>query len=244
MENIHIPTTQNVDIQYTIAGLGDRIVAQIIDLVILFGYSIFAIIVYYAVIDSLSDSDLFFPVAGTVLLFLPAFFYDLLCEVFLNGQSFGKKIMKIRVVKLNGSNPAFINYFLRWILKPIEVFFAYGSIALITILINGKGQRIGDLAGNTTVIKIKQTVKLEDIEVHKSSVIRELVFPQVNKLNDEDIRILMEVLNYGKNSDKNIYSEVLAKMTAKMEEKLNVKSDMNPEMFLYTILKDYEQVNS
>lgn len=243
MENLEIPTTQNVEIQYTIANLGDRIVSQIIDLVILFGYTLIAILIYTATADISSGSGLFFPVAFAVILFAPAFFYDFICEVFLNGQSFGKKIMKIKVVKLNGSQPTLINYFLRWILKPIEVYFAYGSVALITILINGKGQRIGDLAGNTTVIKLKQYVKLDEIIIQKPAVEREIVFPSVRNLNDEDVRLVLEIFSFGKNAEPDVFNEVLEKMRIRLEEKLGVKSELSAQQFLYTILKDYDQAN-
>ena len=52
-----------------------------------------------------------------VILYLPFFFYDFLCEIFLNGQSIGKKILKIKVVKIDGTQPGLGSYFLRWIYK-------------------------------------------------------------------------------------------------------------------------------
>jgi uncharacterized RDD family membrane protein YckC len=240
MEKLDITTTQNVDIEYTIASLGDRIVAQIIDLVILFGYTLISFFIFTFVFDSFSFG---FPIALMVLLFLPAFFYDFLCEAFMNGQSFGKKIMKIKVVKVNGSQPRLINYFLRWILKPIEVYIAYGSVALITILINGRGQRVGDLAGNTTVIKLKKYVKLDELILPKIVVDRKIVYPQVSGLNDEDIRVIQEVILYRKNADILVFSTVLEKLKIKMEEKLNVIASTDSLTFLSDIMKDYEQIN-
>lgn len=240
MEKLDITTTQNVDIEYTIASLGDRIVAQIIDLVILFGYTLISFFIFTFMFDSLSFG---FPVALMVLLFLPAFFYDFLCEAFMNGQSFGKKIMKIKVVKVNGSQPRLINYFLRWILKPIEVYIAYGSVALITILINGRGQRVGDLAGNTTVIKLKKYVKLDELILPRIVPDRKIVYPQVSGLNDEDIRVIQEVILYRKNADPLVFSTVLEKIKIKMEEKLNVIASTDSLTFLSDIMKDYEQIN-
>lgn len=241
MEKLDITTTQNVDIEYTIASLGDRIVAQIIDLVILFGYALIIFFIFALVSDSLSAFG--FPVALMVLLSLPAFFYDFLCEAFMNGQSFGKKIMKIKVVKVNGSQPRLIDYFLRWILKPIEVYIAYGSVALITILINGRGQRIGDLAGNTTVIKLKKYIKLDEIIVQKPVLERRIVYPQVTRLTDEDIRVIQEVFLFRKNAETHVFNEVLDRIKNKMEEKLNITASTDSLIFLSDIMKDYEQIN-
>ncbi len=241
MEKLDIQTTQNVDIEYTLASLGDRIVSQIIDSVIQFGYILFSFfIISFAIGDLTSFS---FPYALIIILFLPLFFYDFLCETFLNGQSFGKKIMKIKVVKLNGSQPRLLNYFLRWILKLFEVYIAYGSIALITILINGRGQRVGDIAGNTTVIKLKKYVKLDEIIVPKPVLERNIVYPQVSKLSDEDIRVIREVFIFGKNADSTVFNKVLEQLKLKMEKKLNIIAPNDTFTFLWNIVKDYEQIN-
>ena len=130
MENIGIETTQNVDIQYNIASIGDRVLAQIIDMLILFGYGFAMIFVVLFLGDTFSGSPIYFPTATFIILYLPFFFYDLLCEIFLNGQSMGKKILKIKVVKIDGSQPGLGSYFLRWLLKQIDVFFTYGSVGI------------------------------------------------------------------------------------------------------------------
>jgi uncharacterized RDD family membrane protein YckC len=68
-------------------------------------------------------------------------------------------LIKIKVVKIDGSQPGIGSYFLRWLIKPVDVFFTYGSVGIITMLINGKGQRLGDLAANTNCYKIKTRSK-------------------------------------------------------------------------------------
>jgi uncharacterized RDD family membrane protein YckC len=51
MENIGIETTQNVDINYSIASIGDRVVAQIIDFLIILGYAFATIVLWTMVIE-------------------------------------------------------------------------------------------------------------------------------------------------------------------------------------------------
>lgn len=244
MENIGIETTQNVDIQYNIASIGDRVLAQIIDMLILFGYGFAMIFVVLFLGDTFSGSPIYFPTATFIILYLPFFFYDLLCEIFLNGQSMGKKILKIKVVKVDGSQPGIGNYFLRWLLKPIDVFFTYGSVGIITMLINGKGQRLGDLAGNTTVIKLKQEVKLEEILIPKTIQNYEVKFPQVSLLSDTDIQIIKDVLNHRKNTDAISYQNILEKAKISISNKMGVQSEMNALFFLDTVIKDYTYLNS
>jgi uncharacterized RDD family membrane protein YckC len=240
MQTIEIQTAQNVNIEYPVASIGDRVVAAIIDQLIMVGYLIAIIFLYIWLLNLTEGSPLHFPVAYFVILFLPLFFYHLLCETFLNGQSFGKKIMKMRVVKLDGSQAGIGSYFLRWILAPIDIYFTYGSVGLITMLINGKGQRLGDLAANTTIVKLKTEAKLDDTILQPTPVNYEVRLPEVSNLSDKDISIVKEVLdlNY-KNPDAIMYENILHKTKDAIEKKIGVSSNLHPLTFLDTVLKDY-----
>jgi uncharacterized RDD family membrane protein YckC len=240
MQTIEIQTAQNVNIEYPVASVGDRVVAAIIDQLIMVGYLIAIIFLYIWLLNLTEGSPLHFPVAYFVILFLPLFFYHLLCETFLNGQSFGKKIMKMRVVKLDGSQAGIGSYFLRWILAPIDIYFTYGSVGLITMLINGKGQRLGDLAANTTIVKLKTEAKLDDTILQATPVNYEVKLPEVSNLNDKDISIVKEVLdlNY-KNPDAMMYEKILHKTKEAIEKKIRITSNLHPLTFLDTVLKDY-----
>ena len=240
MQTIEIQTAQNVNIEYPVASIGDRVVAGIIDQLIMVGYLIAIIFLYIWLLNITEGSLFYFPVAYFVLLFLPFFFYHLLCETFLNGQSFGKKLMKMRVVKLDGSQAGVGSYFLRWILAPIDIYFTYGSVGLITMLINGKGQRLGDLAGNTTVVKLKAEAKLEDTILQATPINYEVTFPAVSMLSDKDISIVKEVLdlNY-KNPDAVMYESIIRRAKEAIEKKIGITSTMHPLTFLDTVLKDY-----
>lgn len=244
MENIGIETTQNVDIQYNIASIGDRVLAQIIDLLILFGYAFAMMFILIYINQAFYNTSFYYPTAVFIVLYLPFFFYDFLSELFLNGQSIGKKILKVRVVKLDGSQPGLSSYFLRWLIKPIDVFFTYGSVGIITMLINGKGQRLGDLAGNTTVIKLRNEVRLEEILIPKLTENYQVIFPQVKLLTDQDIQIVKEVLNHRKNTDAYSYQNILEKAKEGISNKMGVKSEMNALFFLDKIVKDYTYLNS
>src|ERR1700761_3724190 len=105
MQTIRITTSQNIDIDYEVAGLGERIVARLIDM------GIFILILYASFIGLAASNMLGGFGAGTIVVIVIYaclfVFYDLICEVFMNGQSVGKRIMKIKVVSLDGSRPRF-----------------------------------------------------------------------------------------------------------------------------------------
>jgi uncharacterized RDD family membrane protein YckC len=245
MQTIEIQTAQNVNIEYPVASVGDRVVAAIIDQLIMIGYIIAMIFLYIWILNITEGSSMYFPVAYFVIWFLPVFFYQLLCETFLNGQSFGKKLMKMRVVKLDGSQAGIGSYFLRWILAPIDIYFTYGSVGLVTMIVNGKGQRLGDLAAHTTVVKLKAEAKLEDTILKTTPVNYDVKFPQVNLLSDKDIPLVKEVLdmNY-KKPDVEVYTRIINKTKDAIEKKIGVNTDLHPLTFLDTVLKDYNYLLS
>ena len=245
MQTIEIQTTQNVTIEYPVASVGDRVIAGLIDVLIMIGYFLAFIFFYIWLMSVIEGSPLDYPVAIFIIFFLPVFFYQLLCEAFLNGQSFGKKIMKMRVVKLDGTQAGIGSYFLRWILAPIDIYFTYGSVGIITMIVNGKGQRLGDLAAHTTVVKLKVETKLDETILTSTPVDYKVIYPQVSSLSDKDISIIKEVLdlNY-KKPDVNVYMNILVKTKESVEKKMGVKSDQHPLVFLDTILKDYNYLMS
>ena len=113
MQKIKIQTTQNVAIEFVLAGLGSRILAYLIDSLIVGVYLIAVFWGYLSTIDSEPSTVIL------ILLFLPSFLYHLLCETLLNGQSVGKRQMNIRAVRLDGSPPGFSAYLPRWLLRLI-----------------------------------------------------------------------------------------------------------------------------
>ncbi|MFN8359684.1 MAG: RDD family protein [Candidatus Kapaibacterium sp.] len=234
MEYVRIDTTQNVAIDYEIASLGERILAYLIDLLVFVAYAI----TWFIIIDGLQGSFDIGP-AIFLLLALPLFFYDLLCEILFNGQSFGKKAMRIKVVRLDGSQPTFGGYLLRWLLRLIEGgFTCYGAIAILVYLVNGKGQRLGDLAAGTTVIKLKPRVALTDVtaahETHNEPYTP--VYPQASHLSDKDAAIIKELLA---TSIRERNTAMLAALSSRVQELLEVHEIDDPEIFLKTVLKDF-----
>ncbi|PTM08178.1 MAG: RDD family protein, partial [Bacteroidetes bacterium] len=105
MVELQINTTQNVNINFTAASVGERILAYAIDLLFKLAY----IIVVYQIVFNiteisswLEDQDFWSVAAISSLFALPIFLYSLLFESLLDGQTPGKRILKIKVVKIDG----------------------------------------------------------------------------------------------------------------------------------------------
>ena len=231
MEKFQIETAQNVGIQQNVAGIGDRILAYLLDSLVVGCYFILVFMLLAAL-----DVDFGNLWALYLLVTLPAFLYYLLLETFWNGQTVGKYALKIRVVKLDGSKPTFANYFVRWILRIIDISISSGGVAILTILFKGNGQRLGDIAAGTTVISEKDQVSVHDM------VLRELpndyvpTYSQVTLLKDRDMQTIKGLYQEAK---RNGHHNVIVKLHDQIVKVMGIVPAQKPIDFVDTVIKDY-----
>src|SRR5690606_13798469 len=91
--------------------------------------------------------------------------YQLFSEILADGQSWGKKAMGIKVVRIDGKEPGLSDYFLRAIFHITDTFASLGILAALMISSSEKKQRLGDMTANTAVIRVRFNLRfrLEDI---------------------------------------------------------------------------------
>jgi uncharacterized RDD family membrane protein YckC len=231
MDKFQIETAQNIGIHQNVAGIGDRILAFLLDILIIVGYAILASFAIAGLGMETGEQWVYYLIIG-----LPVFLYYLLWEIFNNGRTPGKAALEIRVVKLDGSRPRFSQYLIRWLLRLIDISFSSGSIAVVTILLNGKGQRLGDLAAGTTVITEKKQLNLSQtllVDIPDNYVPH---YPQVTLLKDRDIQNIKSVYQKAKIQRNH---RVIISLSEKISKILEVHPEERPEEFVQNVLRDY-----
>lgn len=231
MDNFQIETAQNISITQNVAGVGERILAYLIDFVIMVIYVVLAFFMM-AGLNVPGDQEWLF----VSVIFLPLLFYFLLWESLWNGRSPGKAALELRVVKLDGSKPTFSNYLVRWLLRIVDISITSGSVAVVTILLTGRGQRLGDLAAGTTVISEKSRVGLDRTVLVNVPENYRPQYPQVTMLSDLDVQEIKEIY---RESLKNSNYRVIGKLSNKVSDLLQVTPEEKPLQFIKTVLKDY-----
>lgn len=235
MSQIQIQTTQNVALLFTPASVGDRILAHVIDWTIFISWFLI-----FALVASGMGNGLFGSKIGMVVFFvfmaLPVMLYDLLFEVFMNGQTLGKRAMDIRVLALNGTSPTLGAYSMRWIFRLVDSGIFGSVVALIVVAVNGKGQRLGDIAAGTAVVKLKQAVSLAQLKQEKIQEDYVPMFPEASLLSDRDIVTIRAVLKKGKDENNSL---LVGEAAHKVKEVIGVQSEMENEVFLQQVLQDH-----
>ncbi len=236
MNTIKVTTTQNIELEYDLASLGERMAGAVVDILIKAAFAIVFLTVYFN--NSIYRS-------GDLLLYIfliIIFTYDFASEVLMNGQTVGKRVMNIKVVSLTGGQPTIGQYLIRWLFRPVDFYLTGFLCGLIAVAVSDRKQRIGDLVAGTTVIKIiprtdfQQTIyTAEAHEVYKVS------FPEVSNLTDADMQLIKEViLNVNKTGNTTLARHA----SDKIKTTLQINTDLEPERFLRLLLTDYNHLTS
>ena len=235
MHTIRVRTSQNVFIHYPVASIGDRILGYLIDLLILALYFLGMI----ALISQVRMNEAWIII---IVFAVPYLFYTLTFEIFMNGQTPGKRTMSTQVVRLDGSPPTVGNYIVRWLFALVEFPISSGVIAVLTILITGKGQRLGDLVGGTSVIKLipQEEITGRDVFVSAEQSYQP-TFSQVIALTEGDVELIQQALEVNRTHDN---PKPMMMAAERIKHLLGIQTDMPTIKFLYTIIKDFNHFAS
>ncbi len=238
MPTIDIRTTQNVTIEYELASLWERLVALIIDVVIVGTLNFF--------VASLVDSALGRAgIMGVVYTLLPICLfmgYQLLSEVLADGRSWGKKIMSLKVVRLDGEEPGLSDYLLRAIFHLVDTVLSIGILGALIISSTRQRQRLGDMTANTTVIRTKHQVQfaLEDILRINTLSNYEPQYPEVRQFNEQDMLLIKGVIARCSKYKNQAHQQALGELVDTVCLKLGITDVPNDKIkFLKTLIRDY-----
>ena len=269
MSLLKVRTAQNVQLEYQLASVGQRILGAFIDLVVVILY--FIGIIYsmstFASIDVFQDSiDLII----YILLVIPPALYLPVSEYFWKGQTVGKRILKLKVTKTDGSLPSIGDLILRWLLRTIDVKFGFlfifflpknpqselesvfyfwivffwvvpfPLVGILSMAFGSLNQRLGDLASNTTVILNKRPFSLNDTILQLTQEDYTPLYLNVLDLRDKDIYIIKNALKFAK---QNYDYASLDPLATKAKEVLGIKEDNSKSLeLLERIVKDYNHL--
>ena len=144
-----VVTPQAVLLQFRTAGIGSRVLAKLIDLVVqLIGLIAVSIAAGFSGTGSLPF------ILGAVGTFAVIFVYPA-TEAIMNGQTLGKRVLSIRVITTDGGPIRFRHAAIRSLIGFVEFFVLLpgGPIALISALLTTRSQRVGDLVAETVVVR-------------------------------------------------------------------------------------------
>ncbi|MGI8687587.1 MAG: RDD family protein [Thermomicrobiales bacterium] len=156
---VRITTPEQVTITLPLAGVGTRLLAALLDALVMIGVILIALIVI-ALIGSLIALQPHGVAAGSVLsafallfLFGFVFAYYAGLELLWDGQTIGKRVLKLRVLRDNGTPVDAAAVLARTVVRLVD-FLPFGYlVGLISMIVDGRARRLGDIVGGTIVVR-------------------------------------------------------------------------------------------
>ena len=237
----NIITGQYVCLHEVPASVADRIVATVIDGLVVVAYTPLMFIALGALSEVLPGHDWLFDLLGFAVIYIPVLLYFPLCEYFFRGQSIGKALRHTRVISADGARPTIGQLLLRWMFLFVDLLMS--GIGILPVLLTDRRQRFGDMAAGTMVIHesdYKQWhASLDDFYAQTPSY--HPTYPQAAQLSDNQARLIERVLNADSGYDAE-QTQLLAQKVATFL-KVKPKTDDNI-VFLSKILHDYQYFTS
>jgi len=235
LQKIELNTSQHIPIQYELASLRDRIIGFLLDAILLFGVFIL-LVLFFPFLFQFSNPLFVFVILPIV------FFYNLAFESLNRGQSPGKMIIGIQVVRIDGKECTISEYLTRWIMRPVEIYSSMGALAAVLIAGSENRQRLGDMAAGTTVVRVRPALRfslnhilgIQGIDNYQPR------YHGVSAFTEQDMLILKNALDRYNAFRNAAHREALEQLADKIEWQLGIQeTELTTEQFLKRILTDY-----
>lgn len=152
---ISVETPEAVEFQLELAGLVPRASAWTIDWVL-----------KMAVVAVVAIAGAIIPLVGMPVMMLASFgamwLYNPLFEVFNDGQTPGKQVCELQVVHCDGTPVGWYGAIVRNLVRVVDMLPVGYATAVVSMIVSGRFQRLGDVAGDTVVVYRRRPTSRRD----------------------------------------------------------------------------------
>lgn len=223
MEDFTLRTAENVPVHYDIATAGSRSAAFLLDYVVILIISIglsVAAELSRSVGDVLSSyfAALFYVVVGT-----SSWAYFVINEMIFNGGSIGKNVLKLKVIKEDGSPIDVVDSLTRNFVRFADLFPGTYLVGFVTMMFSNKSKRLGDFAAGTVVVR-ERSVQLDRLYLEDTPY-DDLVKPNPGRslITPEEYQLMRDFITQRHRLSPSKSLAIAEKLAARMAEKLQVE---------------------
>lgn len=203
-ELLNIDTPENVQFDYEIAGIGSRFMAAFVDTLLLVTLMLMALFIAGSFlggfVEAFTDEGNRVVLAIYLIITFVIFWgYYIFSEGLMNGQTLGKRMVGIRVIRSNGLPVSISEVLIRNLVRIVDFLPTAYGVGVISMFINPQAKRLGDFAAGTIVVFDETGVTLDTIEVSRrrltGEITKEIYEMPVHLLSREEIYNAEEFYN-------------------------------------------------
>ncbi len=155
--SLDVATPERVALSLPVAGIGYRSLAWLTDAMLIFFFWVTAYFVFSLLVSDVLG--LFRGLSGlgqtllVVGLFATQWLYWTCAEVFFRGQTPGKRLLRIRVVRVDGSPVGVYESAVRNLLRAVDFLPLLYAVGCMSMLFSRQHRRLGDLVAGTLLVR-------------------------------------------------------------------------------------------
>ena len=269
-DQLSIDTPELVALEFPVAGIGSRSIACIVDYVIQ-GAAVTLVILGLALLALSVPSANAAPAKGSssagvwataivlLILFLFQWGYFSLFEAFWNGQTPGKRMLKLRVIQQSGQQIGFFHALSRNLLRIVDSLPGFYLVAIVFVFATKRSQRLGDLVAATMVVherKIEMPIwegtaarsftasLVEPVAAVQSTRSTGLAADVIARLDHGDLELIESFnarrLDLPYKASSGLAERLAGQMAGKLDASL--PADMSPETFLELLANEMRTI--
>lgn len=252
---IKIRTPESVELEFTLAGIGNRALALLIDYTVLGAAIAILVLIASLIAEQLTDLatvlgggtdaiELWLAAILLLVLFTIFVSYFVIFEVVWQGQSPGKRVAKIRVIQEDGRPPGLFQATLRSLLRPIDDILFLG---FFLIIFSQREKRLGDWLAGTLVVQNEQASSSKMLQTSPAAaqIAAQLAdLADLSQLTPDDFWIIRAYLTRRTQLNKTAKSQIslqLARQAKQIVQLETLPADMSPDVFLEALYLAYQQ---
>ncbi len=249
-----ISTPENVDLHLELAGLGNRILASLIDQIIsaflVLGFIVLMLLLCMGIdrmgfpAEIKSKVLIYLGMFAIFVIFLIQTGFHIFFEGVWQGQTPGKKLAQIRVVEANGQPVGWASVFIRNLVRTIDTGVVF--VGLLIMLIDKHERRLGDMAAGTIVIR-ERTQDLAQDKILLETQAKPDQLLDIGRLSPQDYDLLLQFLRRRKKLAQDFRPQLATQIETYFRDKLDRKMQSDetlkakPEEFLEIVYTSYQE---
>ncbi|NEP86183.1 MAG: RDD family protein [Okeania sp. SIO2C2] len=251
---ISLQTPESVELDFNLAGVGNRAYALLIDYII--WSLILLFVLMFGIFFSIQFLDIWKTFGGNnkqaslwissillLILFIIYVGYFVIFETIWQGQTPGKRYVKIRVIRDDGRPVRLQQTTLRALFRPVDDTLFIG---MLLILFSKKEKRLGDwMAGTIVIQEIKAVADIISTSQTAKKLAKYLLEEaDISQLLPEDFAVIREYLQRSKLMTKQAKIELSKKLASQAKEIIGLTQTpqkVSATEFLEAVYLAYQQ---
>jgi uncharacterized RDD family membrane protein YckC len=247
---VKVRTPESVELEFTLAGIGNRTVALVVDYLI-WGAALIGILIVWSIVSvqlsryiNINNVELWLTAISILIVFTVYTTYFVFFETLWQGQTPGKRYAKIRVIRDDGQPAGVSQALLRSLLRPFDDILFLG---MLLIILGKREKRLGDWAAGTIVIQEERPVAAASFAVSEEarSLADDLLrTANISALLPDDFAVIREYLQRRYSLDSRAKSDLSLQLARQARDLIGLQDlpfQMTPDLFLEAVYLAYQE---